>query len=77
MGISGTRGGSIDSLQVMGVEVVDENDLGREIQASIFVPVGPHQYNPQDSGTLRVSVDKNKGGVGMKDLKEGERRCYN
>jgi len=52
LGISGTRGGSIDTLQVLGQDVIDVNDLGREIQASIFIPVGPHVYNAQDSGNM-------------------------
>jgi hypothetical protein len=37
LGISGTRGSSIDSFKVLGVETIDVNDLGREIQASVFI----------------------------------------
>lgn len=37
LGISGTRGSSIDSFKIGGVETIDINDLGREVQASVFV----------------------------------------
>ena len=66
MGISLTRGGSIDSLKVLGQEVIDAGDLGREIQASVFIvgvgqskcyfPDGIHWiastpgFNPQEAG---------------------------
>ncbi|RDH45172.1 hypothetical protein [Zooshikella ganghwensis] len=37
IGIDKQYGGSISSFKVLGVEVVDTADLGREIQASVFL----------------------------------------
>lgn len=61
--VTGTKGGSIESLKVVGIETLNVADLGREAQASIFVnssllpPQGancqatlPIWLNPQDGG---------------------------
>jgi len=65
LGVSGSRGGSIDSFKILGTEIVDTADLGREIQASLFFnsqqpglqqnnttcnASPPPWLNPQDAG---------------------------
>ncbi len=66
--ISGINGGSIDSLKILGTEVIDAADLGREIQASVFFlkpefhlnnhpgclssEPAPPWFNPQDGGDM-------------------------
>ena len=66
LGISGARGGSIDSFKVLGVETIDTNDLGREIQTSLvfnsaqYTPTCPDGQpraatsviNPQEAGDI-------------------------
>ncbi|WP_132255201.1 hypothetical protein [Methylobacterium segetis] len=61
--VSGSRGGSIDSLRILGVETINTADLGREIQASLFFDStslppqaktcetkAPPWLNPQEAG---------------------------
>lgn len=63
----GSNGGAIDSLKVLGVETVDVQDLGRLIQASVFIDkpeldlnnrtmcnglLAPEWFNPTEGGDI-------------------------
>lgn len=56
LGISATRGSAIDSFKVLGTETIDVNDLGRELQASLFFPWSQGAGSHYTCGNVDVLV---------------------